>query len=78
MSGAPTTPGGTQVTGGVGGSTFGTLSSIGSDLSVSVSFNIANELLELQGEYPANTYNVAILLPLGYVPLSARNSAQLF
>ena len=46
MSGAPTTPGGTQVTGGGGGSTFGTLSSIGSDLSVSVSFNIANELLE--------------------------------
>ena len=46
MSGAPTTPGGTQVTGGVGGTTFGTLSSIGSDLSVSVSFNIANELLE--------------------------------
>jgi hypothetical protein len=46
MSGAPTTPGGTQVTGGVGGSTFGTLSSIGSDLSVSVSFNIAQELLD--------------------------------
>jgi len=46
MSGAPTTPGGTQVTGGVGGTTFGTLSSIGSDLSVSVSYNIANELLE--------------------------------
>jgi hypothetical protein len=46
MSGAPTTPGGTQVTGGVGGSTFGTLSSIGSDLSVSVSFNIAHELLD--------------------------------
>ena len=34
------------MTGGVGGTTFGTLSSIGSDLSVSVSFNIANELLE--------------------------------
>jgi hypothetical protein len=31
--------------GGVGGNTFGTLSSIGSDLSVSVSFNIARELL---------------------------------
>ena len=46
MSGVPTTPAGTQVTGGVGGTTFGTLSSIGSDLSVSVSFNIANELLE--------------------------------
>lgn len=46
MSGAPTTLAGTQVTGGVGGTTFGTLSSIGSDLSVSVSFNIANELLE--------------------------------
>ena len=46
MSGAPTTLGGTQVTGGVGGTTFGTLSSIGSDLSVSVSFNIAHELLD--------------------------------
>lgn len=46
MSGAPTTLAGTQVTGGVGGTTFGMLSSIGSDLSVSVSFNIANELLE--------------------------------
>jgi hypothetical protein len=46
MSGAPTTPGGTQVTGGVGGTTFGMLSSIGSDLSVSVSFNIASELLD--------------------------------
>jgi len=46
MSGAPTTIGGTQVTGGVGGTTFGTLSSIGSDLSVSVSFNIARELLD--------------------------------
>lgn len=32
--------------GGVGGTTFGTLSSIGSDLSVSVSFNIAHELLD--------------------------------
>jgi len=30
----------------MGGTTFGTLSSIGSDLSVSVSFNIANELLD--------------------------------
>ncbi|MBN38148.1 MAG: hypothetical protein CMI29_06725 [Opitutae bacterium] len=46
MSGAQTTPGGTQVTGGVGGTTFGMLSSIGSDLSVSVSFNIASELLD--------------------------------
>lgn len=46
MSGAPTTDGGTQVTGGTGGTTFSMLSSIGSDLSVSVSFNIARELLE--------------------------------
>ena len=46
MSGDPTTLGGTQVTGGVGGTTFGMLSSIGSDLSVSVSFNIARELLD--------------------------------
>jgi hypothetical protein len=46
MSGAPTTLAGTQVIGGVGGTTFGTLSSIGSDLSVSVSFNIAHELLD--------------------------------
>ena len=45
MSGAPTTEGGTLVTGGVGGTAFSTLSSIGSDLSVSVSFNIASELL---------------------------------
>jgi 1,3-beta-glucan synthase component. len=29
------------------------------------------ELLELQGEYSANTYNVAILLPLGFVMISA-------
>ncbi len=35
---------GTDVTG-IGGTTFGALSSIGSDLSVSVSFNIASELL---------------------------------
>ena len=46
MSGAPTTLAGTQVIGGVGGTTFGMLSSIGSDLSVSVSFSIASELLE--------------------------------
>ena len=47
MSGAPTADGGTQASGGgMGGTTFGTLSSIGSDLSVSVSFNIANELLD--------------------------------
>lgn len=46
MSGAPTTLGGTQVIGGVGGTTFDMLSSIGSDLSVSVSFNIASELLD--------------------------------
>ena len=46
MSGAPTTLGGTQVMGGVGGTTFGMLSSIGSDLSVSVSFNIAHEQLD--------------------------------
>lgn len=46
MSGDPTTLAGTQVTGGVGGTTFGMLSSIGSDLSVSVSFNIARELLD--------------------------------
>ena len=45
MSGAASGPGGTDVTGGVGGTTFGALSSIGSDLSVSVSFNIASELL---------------------------------
>ena len=45
MSGVPTIEGGTAVTGGVGGTTFGALSSIGSDLSVSVSFNIARELL---------------------------------
>ena len=45
MSGLPTIEGGTAVTGGVGGTTFGALSSIGSDLSVSVSFNIARELL---------------------------------
>lgn len=32
--------------GGVGGTSFGALSSIGSDLSVSVSFNIARELLD--------------------------------
>lgn len=45
MSGVPTSGGGTLATGGVGGTTFGALSSIGSDLSVSVSFNIARELL---------------------------------
>ena len=46
MSGAPTTLAGPQVMGGVGGTTFDMLSSIGSDLSVSVSFNIAHELLD--------------------------------
>ena len=42
--------GATAVTGGVGGTTFGALSSIGSDLSVSVSFNIARELLSAAGD----------------------------
>ena len=46
MSGAPTTLGGTQVIGGVGGTASDMLNSIGSDLSVSVSFNIARELLD--------------------------------
>ena len=38
--------GASSPTGGVGGTAFGALSSIGSDLSVSVSFNIARELLD--------------------------------
>lgn len=46
MSGAPTTLGGTHVIGGVGGTASDMLNSIGSDLSVSVSFSIARELLD--------------------------------
>lgn len=41
--------------GGVGGASSFTLSSIGSDLSVSVSFSIARELLEAAGEQNVST-----------------------
>ena len=76
MSGAPTTLGGTQVTGGVGGTTFGMLSSIGSDLSVSVSFNIASELLAA-----ANDEQIAadelISLVLGFAIIFSAVQARL-
>ena len=45
MSGASLATDGGIASGGVGGTKFGTLSSVGSDLSVSVSFSIASELL---------------------------------
>ena len=73
MSGAPTTLGGT---GGVGGTTFGMLSSIGSDLSVSVSFNIASELLAA-----ANDEQIAadelISLVLGFAIIFSAVQARL-
>jgi hypothetical protein len=58
---------GTQVTGGVGGTTFGTLSSIGSDLSVSVSFNIANELLEAAHDEQLAADELGSLFDQGFV-----------
>lgn len=76
----PTTDGGTFVTGGVGGTTFGALSSIGSDLSVSVSFNIARELLSAANDEQINEDEL-IGLVLGFTivfaALQARLSAEL-
>ena len=76
MSGIPTSAGGTFATGGVGGTTFGALSSIGSDLSVSVSFNIARELLSA-----ANDEQIAedelIGLVLGFTIVFAALQARL-
>ena len=76
MSGAPTTPGGTQVTGGVGGTTFGMLSSIGSDLSVSVSFNIASELLDAAKDEQIATDEL-ISLVLGFAIIFSAVQARL-
>ena len=68
--------GGTAVTGGVGGTTFGTLSSIGSDLSVSVSFNIANELL-LAANDEQLSEDELIGLVLGFTVVFAAVQARL-
>lgn len=80
MSGIPTTNGGTPATGGVGGTTFGALSSIGSDLSVSVSFNIARELLSAANDEQINEDEL-IGLVLGFTivfaALQTRLSAEL-
>lgn len=71
---------GTAVTGGVGGTTFGALSSIGSDLSVSVSFNIARELLSAAADEQINEDEL-IGLVLGFTivfsALQSRLSAEL-
>lgn len=68
------------VTGGVGGTTFGALSSIGSDLSVSVSFNIARELLSAANDEQINEDEL-IGLVLGFTivfsALQSRLSAEL-
>lgn len=80
MSGAASGPGGTDVTGGVGGTTFGALSSIGSDLSVSVSFNIASELLAAANDEQLSEDEL-IGLVLGFTivftALQARLSSEL-
>jgi len=72
----PTTDGGTLVTGGVGGTTFGALSSIGSDLSVSVSFNIARELLSAANDEQINEDEL-IGLVLGFTIVFAALQARL-
>lgn len=68
------------MTGGVGGTTFGALSSIGSDLSVSVSFNIARELLSAAADEQINEDEL-IGLVLGFTivfsALQSRLSAEL-
>lgn len=81
MSGIPTTDAGTlTTTGGVGGTTFGALSSIGSDLSVSVSFNIARELLSAAADEQISEDEL-IGLVLGFTiiltALQARLSTEL-
>ena len=65
-----------EVTGGVGGTTFGTLSSIGSDLSVSVSFNIANELLEAAHDEQLSEDEL-ISLVLGFAIIFSAISGEL-
>ena len=72
----PTTDGGTVATGGVGGTTFGALSSIGSDLSVSVSFNIARELLSAANDQQINEDEL-IGIVLGFTIVFAALQARL-
>lgn len=78
MSGSPTSAG--IATGGVGGTAFGALSSIGSDLSVSVSFNIARELLSAANDEQISEDEL-IGLVLGFTivftALQARLSVEL-
>ena len=68
--------GATPVTGGVGGTTFGALSSIGSDLSVSVSFSIANELLSAANDEQLSEDEL-IGLVLGFTIVFAALQARL-
>ena len=68
--------GATAVTGGVGGTTFGALSSIGSDLSVSVSFSIANELLAAASDEQLSEDEL-IGLVLGFTIVFAALQARL-
>jgi len=68
--------GATAVTGGVGGTTFGALSSIGSDLSVSVSFSIANELLSAASDEQLSEDEL-IGLVLGFTIVFAALQARL-
>ena len=75
-SGVPTMDGATAVTGGVGGTTFGALSSIGSDLSVSVSFSIANELLSAASDEQLSEDEL-IGLVLGFTIVFAALQARL-
>jgi uncharacterized membrane protein len=68
--------GATAVTGGMGGTTFGALSSIGSDLSVSVSFSIANELLSAASDEQLSEDEL-IGLVLGFTIVFAALQARL-
>ena len=68
--------GATPVTGGVGGTTFGALSSIGSDLSVSVSFSIANVLLSAANDEQLSEDEL-IGLVLGFTIVFAALQARL-
>lgn len=72
----PTTDGGALVLGGIGGTTFSTLSSVGSDLSISVSFSIASELLATANELQVKEDEL-IGVVLGFTVVMAAVEARL-
>jgi len=64
--------------GGIGGTTFGALSSIGSDLSVSVSFNLANELLDAaQQEQLADDELIALVFGFSVIVSAIRSRLRM-